>query len=209
MGETGDKELTTDDKVKHPNKDKVENDNIIDLNAADTEGKVVISATDPNNYPTDAGKLVGDDKYIYQIVTLNGTSSRLILAINRNDHNDESIYAYVTNNGYSSTSQTFEIKVGDQTIITVGNNRYQVSNTGKSDVVINDSTESTGNSSTITGESNNWSSDTISPIYGLGNTTDGSYSASGEIIPVYTENSVIKYYYKDKDGKLIEIEGSD
>ncbi|WP_242368339.1 YSIRK-type signal peptide-containing protein [Lactobacillus intestinalis] len=209
LGETGDKELTTDDKVKHPNKDKVENDNIIDLNAADTEGKVVISATDPNNYPTDAGKLVGDDKYIYQIVTLNGTSSRLILAINRNDHNDESIYAYVTNNGYSSTSQTFEIKVGDQTIITVGNNRYQVSNTGKSDVVINDSTESTGNSSTITGESNNWSSDTISPIYGLGNTTDGSYSASGEIIPVYTENSVIKYYYKDKDGKLIEIEGSD
>ncbi len=218
MGETGDKELTTDDKVKDPNKDKeadkVENDNIIDLNAADTEGKVVISATDPNNYPTDAGKLVGDDKYIYQIVTLNDTSSRLVLAINRNDHNDESIYAYVTNSNYSSASQTFEIKVGNNRVITVGNHKYQINNTGKSDVTIDNGNGTTTkvpteNTSTITGQPGWIDTDTISPIYGLGNTTNNNYTALGEIIPVYTENSVIKYYYKDSEGKLHEIEGSD
>lgn len=218
LGETRDKELTTDDKVKDPNKDKeadkVENDNIIDLNAADTEGKVVINATDPNNYPTDAGKLVGDDKYIYQIVTLNGTSSRLVLAINRNDHNDESIYAYVTNSNYSSASQTFEIKVGNNRVITVGNHKYQINNTGKSDVTIDNGNGTTTkvpteNTSTITGQPGWIDTDRISPIYGLGNTTNNNYTALGEIIPVYTENSVIKYYYKDSEGKLHEIEGSD
>ena len=218
LGETRDKELTTDDKVKDPNKDKeadkVENDNIIDLNAADTEGKVVINATDPNNYPTDAGKLVGDDKYIYQIVTLNGTSFRLVLAINRNDHNDESIYAYVTNSNYSSASQTFEIKVGNNRVITVGNHKYQINNTGKSDVTIDNGNGTTTkvpteNTSTITGQPGWIDTDRISPIYGLGNTTNNNYTALGEIIPVYTENSVIKYYYKDSEGKLHEIEGSD
>lgn len=46
-------------------------------------------------------------------------------------------------------------------------------------------------------------------IYGLGNITNLDASSVGEIIPVHTEESVIKYYYHNKDGNLVEIPGTD
>ncbi len=43
-------------------------------------------------------------------------------------------------------------------------------------------------------------------VYGLGNITNLDASSVGEIIPVHTEESVIKYYYHNKDGNLVEIQ---
>lgn len=81
---------------------------------------------------------------------------------------------------------------------------YQISNTGGSNVIVDGKEVPTQNTSTVTSGNG-----TTSPIYGLGNTTRGDYSAIGEIPPVYTENSVIKYYYRDENGNLKEVESSD
>lgn len=84
--------------------DKDKKDETIDLNAAISDGKVIIEATDPKNENlSNAGSIVVDDKtgetindtkYIYQIVNLNSTGhggwqyqpdSKLILSVNRHD----------------------------------------------------------------------------------------------------------------------------
>ncbi|WP_171252741.1 hypothetical protein, partial [Acinetobacter baumannii] len=79
----------------------------------------------------------------------------------------------------SSASQTFEIKVGNNRVITVGNHKYQINNTGKSDVTIDNGNGTTTkvpteNTSTITGQPGWIDTDRISPIYGLGNTTNNN-----------------------------------
>ena len=83
--ETVDKkeESTDKDKTSENETDKDKKDETIDLNAAISDGKVIIEATDPKNENlSNAGSIVVDDKtgetindtkYIYQIVNLNST----------------------------------------------------------------------------------------------------------------------------------------
>ncbi|CDF71964.1 mucin-binding protein [Lactobacillus acidophilus] len=176
---------------------------------AKSEGKEVVKATDPTDYPTEVGQIIDQDKYIYQILSLNGRSgrpsdSKLVLTTNRNDHNDKNIYAYVVDRNNRRVSQSVTVGVDQHTIISVNGRGYQISNTGGSNVIVDGKEVPTQNTSTVTSGNG-----TTSPIYGLGNTTRGDYSAIGEIPPVYTENSVIKYYYRDENGNLKEAESSD
>ncbi|UTH91357.1 YSIRK-type signal peptide-containing protein [Lactobacillus acidophilus] len=176
---------------------------------AKSEGKEVVKATDPTDYPTEVGQIIDQDKYIYQILSLNDRSgrpsdSKLVLTTNRNDHNDKNIYAYVVDRNNRRVSQSVTVGVYQHTIISVNGRGYQISNTGGSNVIVDGKEVPTQNTSTVTSGNG-----TTSPIYGLGNTTRGDYSAIGEIPPVYTENSVIKYYYRDENGNLKEAESSD
>lgn len=75
-----------------------------------------------------------------------------------------------------------------------------VVNSGKSNISINGSETPVGNASTVVGSTR--------IEYCLGNSTSIDASSIGEIIPVYTEQSVIKYYY-NQNGNLIEIPGTD
>lgn len=228
--ETVDKkeESTDKDKTSEKETDKDKKDETIDLNAAISDGKVIIEATDPKNENlSNAGSIVVDDKtgetindtkYIYQIVNLNSTGdykwehggwqyqpdSKLILSVNRHDKNDKNIYAYVVDGDYTKVSQTIVIGEGKHEYIEINGEKYYLSNTGASNITINGSSKPTGSASTITG-----SGSSSSPIYNLGNMSSGTVSATGEIVPVYTENSVIKYYYRDEKGNLVAIEGSD
>lgn len=176
---------------------------------AKSEGKEVVKATDPTDYPIEVGQIIGQDKYIYQILSLNDRSgwpsdSELVLTTNRNDYNDKNIYAYVVDRNNRRVSQSVTVGVDQYTIISMNGRGYQISNTGGSNVIVDGKEVPTQNTSTVTSGNG-----TTSPIYGLGNTTRGDYSAIGEIPPVYTENSVIKYYYRDENGNLKEVESSD
>lgn len=81
------------------------------------------------------------------------------------------------------------------------NVKFLVVSSGKSDVTVNENKTPVGNASTVVGSTR--------IEYCLGNSTDIDASSIGEIIPIYTEQSVIKYYYRNKDGKLVEIPGTD
>lgn len=77
------------------------------------------------------------------------------------------------------------------------NVKFLVVSSGKSDVTVNENKTPVGNASTVVGSTR--------IEYCLGNSTNIDASSIGEIIPIYTEQSVIKYYYRNKDGKLVEI----
>ena len=159
--------------------------------------------------------LIGDNKYIYQVLSLDGDSgSKLILSVNRNDHNDKNIYAYVTDGNYNKVKQSKTIGMDQHSIITINGREYQLNNNGSSEVSIDGNKVSTQNSSTVTSQP--LDSDYYYPYYyypigqdyGLGNTSNDKCSNIGEIVPVFTKNSVIKYYYSDNEGNLTEIESS-
>ncbi|MBW8460890.1 YSIRK-type signal peptide-containing protein, partial [Lactobacillus johnsonii] len=199
-------------------------DGKVEITATDPSNTITATATDPSNYHTELNRLFGgdkyisqvlSDKYIYQVLSLDGNShSKLILSVNRNDHNDKNIYAYVTDG--KSVGKPITIGMDQHSIITIDGREYQLNNNGSSEVSINGKKEPTQNSSTVTSEpgSNPWLEPwyfdnlPIGQDYGLGNTSDGKCSAIGEIVPVFTKNSVIKYYYSDNEGNLTEIESS-
>ena len=180
------------------------------------DGKIEIPATDPSNsYLSYLNGLIGDNKYIYQVLSLDGDSgSKLILSVNRNDHNDKNIYAYVTDDNYNKVKQSKTIGMDQHSIITINGREYQLNNNGSSEVSIDGNKVSTQNSSTVTSQP--LDSDYYYPYYyypigqdyGLGNTSNDKCSNIGEIVPVFTKNSVIKYYYSDNEGNLTEIESS-
>ena len=195
-------------------KEKLSSKSLIDQKNLD--GKIEISATDPSNYPSDLNGLIGDDKYIYQVLSLD-SGSKLILSVNRNDHNDKNIYAYVTDGNSESVGKPITIGKNYITIdgreylnyIPIDGREYQLNNNGNSEVFIDGKKIPTQNSSTVTSEP--WYSDPL-PIgqdYGLGNTSNDNCSAIGEIVPVFTKNSVIKYYYRDNEGHLQEFKNSE
>ena len=187
-----------------------------------SDGKVVVKAEDPSNYPSELNNLIGKDKYIYQVLSLNNDDSRypdskLILSVNRNDSNDKNIYAYVIdNNGEIKTTDT--VGVDQNKNIDINGRGYRINNDGSSNIIIDGNKESTQNSSTVTSASGYYSwggyyqYSNLNPIkqgYGLGSTTSNDCSAIGEIIPIYTESSVIKYYYYDDNDDLQEFKDSD
>nr|MCR4913178.1 YSIRK-type signal peptide-containing protein [Lactobacillus sp.] len=187
-----------------------------------SDGKVVVKAEDPSNYPRDLNNLIGEDKYIYQVLSLNNygswyPDSKLILSVNRNDSNDKNIYAYVIdNNGEIETTAT--VGVDQNKNIDINGRGYRINNDGSSNIIIDGNKESTQNSSTVTSASgyDQWDGyhqySNVNPIkqgYGLGSTTSNDCSAIGEIIPIYTESSVIKYYYYDDNDDLQEFKDSD
>ena len=180
------------------------------------DGKIEIPATDPSNYYLSyLNGLIGDNKYIYQVLSLDGDSgSKLILSVNRNDHNDKNIYAYVTDGNYNKVKQSKTIGMDQHSIITINGREYQLNNNGSSEVSIDGNKVSTQNSSTVTSQpldSDYYYYPYYYPIgqdYGLGNTSNDKCSNIGEIVPVFTKNSVIKYYYSDNEGNLTEIESS-
>ncbi|MCT3347157.1 mucin-binding protein, partial [Lactobacillus johnsonii] len=183
-----------------------------------SDGKVVVKAEDPSNYPSELNNLIGKDKYIYQVLSLNNDDSRypdskLILSVNRNDSNDKNIYAYVIdNNGEIKTTDT--VGVDQNKNIDINGRGYRINNDGSSNIIIDGNKESTQNSSTVTSASGYywWGGyyqySNLNPIkqgYGLGSTTSNDCSAIGEIVPVFTKNSVIKYYYLDNEKHLQEF----
>lgn len=180
------------------------------------DGKIEIPATDPSNYYLSyLNGLIGDNKYIYQVLSLDGDSgSKLILSVNRNDHNDKNIYAYVTDGNYNKVKQSKTIGMDQHSIITINGREYQLNNNGSSEVSIDGNKVSTQNSSTVTSQpldSDYYYYPYYYPIgqdYGLGNTSNDKCSNIGEIVPVFTKSSVIKYYYSDNEGNLTEIESS-
>lgn len=184
----------------------------IQSNAKEVQSKaaVTILGTDADNYPKKAGDLIGDNRYIYQILNLNGTSfvssdnKKLILSVNRNNLSDDNLYAYVTDNSFTEILSTHTIQAGHFKNIEVVNGwhtvKFLVVNSGKSNISINGSETPVGNASTVVGSTR--------IEYCLGNSTSIDASSIGEIIPVYTEQSVIKYYY-NQNGNLIEIPGTD
>ncbi|MGN8628388.1 mucin-binding protein [Lactobacillus amylovorus] len=195
------------------------------INPKKSDGKVEIRATDPSNtipasdpitYPEKLNGLInkdGKDKYIYQVLSLDG-GSKLILSVNRNDHTDKRIYAYVTDGNYKKVKQSKTIGMDQPSIITINGREYQLNNNGSSEVSIkNGKKVSTQNSSTVTAQLFDSDFDyapyyihyPIGQDYGLGNTSDSKCSAIGEIVPVFTKNSVIKYYYRDNEGHLQEF----
>ena len=193
-----------------PIEESVIKENItIQSNVKEVQSKaaVTIPGKDAEKYPKEAGKLIGKDKYIYQILNLNYTSFRpsqnkkLVLSVNRNNLSDENLYAYVTDNGFTKILSTHTIQTGHFKNIEVNNGIYNVKflvvNSGKSDVTVNENKTPVGNASTVVGSTR--------IEYCLGNSTNIDASSIGEIIPIYTEQSVIKYYYRNKDGKLVEI----
>ena len=189
-----------------------------------SDGKVVVKAEDPSNYPSEFNNLISEDKYIYSVLSLNNYGSRypdskLILSVNRNDSNDKNIYAYVIdNNGEIKTTAT--VGVDQNKNIDINGRGYQINNDGSSNIIIGGNKESTQNSSTVTSAPGHWVYDRwdddydyypykhaypIKQGYGLGNTTSNDGSAIGEIVPVFTKNSVIKYYYLDNEKHLQEF----
>lgn len=186
-------------------------ENTTPVEEVQSKASVTIQGTDAEKYPKEAGKLIGKDKYIYQILNLNYTSFRpsqnkkLVLSVNRNSLSDENLYAYVTDNGFTKLLSTHTIQAGHFKNIEVNNGMYNVEflivNSGKSDVTVNENKTPVGNASTVVGSTR--------IEYCLGNSTDIDASSIGEIIPIYTEQSVIKYYYRNKDGKLVEIPSTD
>lgn len=186
-----------------------ENVPVTQVNAKEVQNKasVNVPATDTDKYPKEAGTLIGNDKYIYQILNLNNTSTwssqnnKLILSVNRNDLTDENLYAYVTDADYKNMVAEHIIQSGHFKRIEVNNQRFLIVNSGKSNVTIGGSSIPVGNATTVVGSTR--------IIYGLGNITNLNASSVGEIIPVHTEESVIKYYYQNKDGNLVEIPGTD
>ena len=193
-----------------PNEESVIKENTTiqsDVKEVQRKVSVTIQETDAEKYPKEAGKLIGKDKYIYQILNLNYTSFRpsqnkkLVLFVNRNNLSDENLYAYVTDNGFTKILSTHTIQTGHFKNIEVNNGIYNVKflvvNSGKSDVTVNENKTPVGNASTVVGSTR--------IEYCLGNSTNIDASSIGEIIPIYTEQSVIKYYYRNKDGKLVEI----
>lgn len=193
-----------------PIEESVVKENItIQSNVKEVQSKAAatIPGKDADNYPKKAGDLIGDNRYIYQILNLNNTSvwnsdnKKLILSVNRNNLNDDDLYAYVTDNGFTEILSTHTIQANHFKKIKVSDREFLVVNSGKSTVSINGSTTPVGNASTVVGSTK--------IEYCLGNSTSINASSIGEIIPVYTEQSVIKYYYRDKDGKLVEIPDTD
>ena len=193
-----------------PIEESVVKENItIQSNVKEVQSKAAatIPGKDADNYPKKAGDLIGDNRYIYQILNLNNTSvwnsdnKKLILSVNRNNLNDDNLYAYVTDNGFTEILSTHTIQANHFKKIKVSDREFLVVNSGKSTVSINGSTTPVGNASTVVGSTK--------IEYCLGNSTSINASSIGEIIPVYTEQSVIKYYYRDKDGKLVEIPDTD
>ena len=197
-----------------PNEESVIKENTTiqsDVKEVQRKVSVTIPGKDAEKYPKEAGKLIGKDKYIYQILNLNYTSFRpsqnkkLVLSVNRNNLSDENLYAYVTDNGFTKILSTHTIQTGHFKNIEVNNGIYNVKflvvNSGKSDVTVNENKTPVGNASTVVGSTR--------IEYCLGNSTNIDASSIGEIIPIYTEQSVIKYYYRNKDGKLVEIPGTD
>ncbi len=190
----------------------VKENTTIQSNAKEVQSKaaVTILGTDADNYPKKAGDLIGDNGYIYQILNLNGTSfvssdnKKLILSVNRNNLSDDNLYAYVTDNSFTEILSTHTIQAGHFKNIEVVNGwhtvKFLVVNSGKSNISINGSETPVGNASTVVGSTR--------IEYCLGNSTSIDASSIGEIIPVYTEQSVIKYYY-NQNGNLIEIPGTD
>ncbi|MGO5391766.1 mucin-binding protein [Lactobacillus amylovorus] len=194
-----------------------------------SDGKVVVKAEDPSNYPRDLNNLIGEDKYIYQVLSFdNDPDTKLILSVNRNDSTDKNIYAYVDNNGkiepVTTDGKIEPVTVGEnqKEIIDINKRGYQINNDGSSNIIIGGNKESTQGSSTVTSAPGYWKSDffgghyylyrNANPIeqsYGLGSTTSNDFSAIGEIIPIYTESSVIKYYYYDDNDDLQEFKDSD
>ncbi len=193
-----------------PIEESVVKENItVQSNVKEVQSKaaVTIPGKDADSYPKKAGDLIGDNRYIYQILNLNNTSvwnsdnKKLILSVNRNNLNDDNLYAYVTDNGFTEILSTHTIQANHFKKIKVSDREFLVVNSGKSTVSINGSTTPVGNASTVVGSTK--------IEYCLGNSTSINASSIGEIIPVYTEQSVIKYYYRDKDGKLVEIPDTD
>ena len=70
----------------------------LDVKEVQSKASVAIQGTDAEKYPKEAGKLIGKDKYIYQILNLNYTSFRpsqnkkLVLSVNRNNLSYENLY---------------------------------------------------------------------------------------------------------------------
>ena len=209
-------------------KEKLSSESLIDQKKLDgkveipaTDPSNTITATDPSNYPKLNG-LIGEDKYIYQVLSLEPeywySRSKLILSVNRNDPNDKNIYAYVIdgnynyndgNYNYNSVEKSITIGMDKSSIITIDGREYRLNNNGSSEVSINGKTVSTQNSSTVTSKPRYLDNLPISQDYGLGNTSNGNCSAIGEIVPVFTKNSVIKYYYRDNEGHLQEFKNSE
>lgn len=187
-----------------PIEESVVKENItIQSNVKEVQSKaaVTIPGKDTDNYPKKAGDLIGKDRYIYQILSLSLTDNKkLVLSVNRNDLADENLYAYVTDSDYTRVLSTHTIEANHFKNIEVNNRKFLVVNSGKSNISINGSTTPVGNASTVVGSTR--------IEYGLGNITDGIATSIGEIVPVYTEQSVIKYYY-NQNGNLVEIPGTD
>ena len=217
--------------------EKLSSESLIDPKKLDgLDGKVEIRATDPSNtipasdpitYPEELNGLInkdGKDKYIYQVLSLDGYShSKLILSVNRKDHNDKNIYAYVIDGNYEDGNyedSNYErvVPSGMYSIITIDGRKYRLDNNGSSEVSIDgNKVVSTQNSSTVTSQpgSNPWlqpwyfDNTPIGQVYGLGNTSKDNCTDIGEIVPVFTKNSVIKYYYRDNEGHLQEFKNSE
>lgn len=163
-----------------------------DVKEVQSKASVTIQGTDAEKYPKEAGKLIGKDKYIYQILNLNYTSFRpsqnkkLVLSVNRNSLSDENLYAYVTDNGFTKILSTHTIQAGHFKNIEVDNGMYNVEflivNSGKSDVTVNENKTPVGNASTVVGSTR--------IEYCLGNSTDIDASSIGEIIPIYTAQQI-------------------
>ena len=157
-----------------------------DVKEVQSKASVTIQGTDAEKYPKEAGKLIGKDKYIYQILNLNYTSFRpsqnkkLVLSVNRNSLSDENLYAYVTDNGFTKILSTHTIQAGHFKNIEVNNGIYNVKflvvNSGKSDVTVNENKTPVGNASTVVGSTR--------IEYCLGNSTNIDASSIGEIIPI-------------------------
>ncbi|MGO5261256.1 mucin-binding protein, partial [Lactobacillus amylovorus] len=181
------------------------------INPKKLDGKVEIRATDPSNYPTEINGLIGEDKYIYQVLSLDGYShSKLILSVNRNDHEGKNIYAYVIDGNSESVTDSYTIGVDQHKTIEIDGRKYRLNNNGSSEVFIGgNKVVSTQNSSTVTSEPWFFDNKPIGQVYGLGNTSKDKCTDIGEIVPVFTENSVIKYYYRDNEGHLQEFKNSE
>ena len=114
-----------------------------------SDGKVVVKAEDPSNYPSEFNNLISEDKYIYSVLSLNNYGSRypdskLILSVNRNDSNDKNIYAYVIdNNGEIKTTAT--VGVDQNKNIDINGRGYQINNDGSSNIIIGGNKEATQN----------------------------------------------------------------
>lgn len=162
-------------------------ENTTPVEEVQSKASVTIQGTDAEKYPKEAGKLIGKDKYIYQILNLNYTSFRpsqnikLVLSVNRNSLSDENLYAYVTDNGFTKLLSPHTIQAGHFKNIEVNNGMYNVEflivNSGKSDVTVNENKTPVGNASTVVGSTR--------IEYCLGNSTDIDASSIGEIIPIY------------------------
>lgn len=107
----------------------------------------------------------------------------------------------MTDADYKNMVAEHIIKAGYFKKIEVNNRDFLIVNSGKSNITVGGSSMPVGNATTVVGSTK--------IIYGLGNITNLDASSVGEIIPVHTEESVIKYYYHNKDGNLVEIPGTD